>query len=266
MPRVGDIANGLVLANTAAYLGAVLAHEYGFAAFFSPSFLADGFCIASKDRPVFQSHALCFYVDTVCTLVLCGLSRRYAGMKGSDRPSTAAPGVFIHGLIHLAAWRQSTTSSYDPATELPGIKMSIPPTEQFWRLALNYAFFHLLYRSAPSVPNRHGAVHAGWGALLLCYLVPPRFSFSFVNSILLTVAAGYEFLIPPQAKDRYYDLYGLMVTLPVGLLAWLESSCCESFFRAIGGHVWYDATIPASIFAYYAVAVHQPASADKKLA
>jgi hypothetical protein len=49
------------------------------------------------------------------------------------------------------------------------------------------------------------------------------------------VAAGYDLLSAQQAKDRYYDLSALIITLPVGLVAWLESSSCESFFRAIGG-------------------------------
>lgn len=244
MPRLGDVANVLVLTNTVVYLGAVLAHEFGFANFFSPSFLKDGFCVASKDQPIFQSHALCFYVDTVCTLLLWYLSRRYAEMKGADRVSNAAAGVFIHGLLHLATWRHTTTSLTEPANELPGIKLSMPIADRLGGVSLNYAFFFLLYRSAPAVPNWHGAVHAVWGALLLSFWVPPRFGFSFVNAILLWVVAGYDLLSSGQTKDRFYNLNALMITLPVGLVAWLESSACESFFKAIGGAP--PSTIPTS--------------------
>jgi hypothetical protein len=99
-------------------------------------------------------------------------------MKGTDRVSNAAAGVFIHGLVHLVAWRHTTTTLDEPANELPGIKLSKPLTERFLAVSLNYAFFFLLYRSAPSVPNWHGAVHAMWSSLLLCFLVPPRCGFS----------------------------------------------------------------------------------------
>jgi hypothetical protein len=53
--------------------------------------------------------------------------------------------------------------------------------------------------------------------------------------------------------------------VPVGLVAWVEALGCDRFLKAAGGHVWYDAVIPASMFAYYALALMmQPA--DAKLA
>ena len=41
--------------------------------------------------------------------------------------------------------------------------------------------------------------------------------------------------------------------MPVGLVSWAEGLLCELGYRAIGGHVWYDASIPLSMLVYYAV-------------
>ena len=38
---------------------------------FSPSFAQDGFCVSNKDGPVLmQSHALCFYEDTIFAILV----------------------------------------------------------------------------------------------------------------------------------------------------------------------------------------------------
>ena len=43
--------------------------------------------------------------------------------------------------------------------------------------------------------------------------------------------------------------------MPVGLVGWVEALGCDAFLKAAGGHVWYDAVIPVSMFAYYALAL-----------
>ena len=43
----------------------------GFGVEFSPSFAKDGFCVSNKDGPVLmQSHALCFYEDTIFAILV----------------------------------------------------------------------------------------------------------------------------------------------------------------------------------------------------
>ena len=43
----------------------------GFGVEFSPSFAQDGFCVSNKDGPVLmQSHALCFYEDTIFAILV----------------------------------------------------------------------------------------------------------------------------------------------------------------------------------------------------
>ena len=70
-----------------------------------------------------------------------------------------------------------------------------------------------------------------------------------------------------EDKDVFYDLNAFIVTLPVGLVSWLEALSCDSFLKHVGGHVYYDAIIPASIFVYYAAALrYQPSETLAKKA
>lgn len=251
MVRTGDIANTFVLVNTAVFLAGVVANALGTVNFFSDSFMTDGFCVANKDTPLLQSHMLCFYVDTVCAVVLTYLARRHKGMHGYEPVAHAPAGVFLHGLAHLGMWffRDAEVS------ELPRVRdtmlMDVPREAQ--KVAFLWFFFFFLLRSAPSVPSSHAAVHALLHAPMLQLLVPPRFGFTYVQTVLLWVTALYDLRRPK--KDGFYDLSAVMINLPVGLVSWLEGAACESLFRGIGGHVWYDAVIPLSMFAYYAVAL-----------
>ena len=57
-------------------------------------------------------------------------------------------------------------------------------------------------------------------------------------------------------KDEAYDLAALLVSLPVGMVGWLEALSCDSFLVAYGGHVWYDLCIPLSMLVYYGFILH----------
>ena len=98
------------------------------------------------------------------------------------------------------------------------------------------------------MPERHAAVLAFFLAAGHAALVPPRFGFTYVQTSLLWVAAGYD--LARNDKDRAYDLFACIVSAPVGAVAWCEGLGCDAWFKAAGGHVWYDAIIPASMVAY----------------
>ena len=62
-----------------------------------------------------------------------------------------------------------------------------------------------------------------------------------------------------EEKDVFYDLAALYINVPVGVVGWLEAMACDNLLVKIGGHFWYDTSIPLSFFAYYAVAwANQP--------
>jgi hypothetical protein len=257
--RVGDCFNAFVLVNTAAFLGCVIAHAFGHVDAFSASFQQEGFCVGFKETPLFQSHILCFYVDTACALVLWGLTLRFKEERGMAPVASAASGIFVHGLAHLGIWFDIFNGEDDPR---PGLQTPKPLLVHVKACAWLFAFFFALLRSAPDVPQLHAAAHAAIHAPVLTLLVPPRFSFTYVQTVLLWVACAYALLFA-RNKDVYYDLSALVVNTPVGLVAWVEALGCDSFFKSMGGHVWYDAIIPISTFAYCAIVLNRKQGGGK---
>ena len=78
-------------------------------------------------------------------------------------------------------------------------------------------------------------------------------------------------------KDVYYDLSkrfrvvccfefaifllhastagAVLIALPVMLAAWIEPIFCDNWLIDLGGHVWFDISVPACILLYYAIVV-----------
>jgi hypothetical protein len=77
-----------------------------------------------------------------------------------------------------------------------------PRAQVFWT-----AFYFFLLKS--KTPAAHALGHGLWNALVLVFLVPPIFGFTYVQTSLLWVVALYELL--KTKKDRYYDLFALTV-------------------------------------------------------
>ena len=147
--RVGDLANAFVLVNTSAFLVTVLANNAGLVSWLSPSFSRDGFCVFGQDvelfeLPLLQSHILCFYVDTITALVLAWLARRHLHMRGHARVSTAAAGVFAHGVAHLGLW---VISRDGPIEEPAGYLVERSLASRLGTWAKLAAFFFFLLRS-----------------------------------------------------------------------------------------------------------------------
>ena len=69
----GDVANVAILVNTGCFIAAMLSQHHGWIEILDPSYVSDGFCL-TNERDLFKSsHALCFYSDTACVLLLYGL-------------------------------------------------------------------------------------------------------------------------------------------------------------------------------------------------
>jgi len=252
---MGDAANFFVLTNTGIFLASVVGHALGRLDFFSPSFMRDGFCVSWGETPLVQSHILCFYVDTVCAVALALLNRRYKDMPGREPVALAPAGILIHGLGHLATW-------FHRGAEVPqGNRWSrgFEWAEVAPQVLFIWTFFFLLLRSAPNTPSTHAALHAAVHAPILVILVPGVFGFTYVQTVLLWVSSCYDLL--RVHKDRYYDLSAALINLPVGLVSWVEASQCDTFLKAVGGHVYYDAIIPVSMFVYYATVLATPPKA-----
>lgn len=173
--RSGDAANALVLLNSAAFLACVLAKVD----FFAASWWTSGFCVSRKGTWL-DSHMLCLYVDSIAAVLIWVAYRRYKGkLQGLEPVENAPAGIFIHGLVHLGEAMRSG-SSQDQSVAL----WHHPPplADLMTTIAVLFAFFFLLLRSAPNTPNIHAAVQALVYAPILLFFVPPRLGFTFVQA------------------------------------------------------------------------------------
>ena len=81
--------------------------------------------------------------------------------------------------------------------------------------------------------------------------LPSSTVFVYVQTVLVLTFSVYEvFFRPREDKDVSYD-WEWVVFVPFMVVAWVESTACTSFLRDIGGHMWYDASIPSAILLYY---------------
>ena len=91
--------------------------------------------------------------------------------------------------------------------------------------------------------------------VLLC---PPKFIFTYVNTVIYCTQTGARLLGLKGEKDRFYDLIAVMVNAPTTLVVWAEVLTCDSFLVRWGGHAWFDNSIPLTITLYYLVASSLP--------
>ena len=79
------------------------------------------------------------------------------------------------------------------------------------------------------------------------FMVPQTIAFAFVSSLLiLTVCIGNL----TKRESVYYNSESL-ANIPIVMMAFVEGFACDAFLKHVGGHVWYDVTIPLVLTAYF---------------
>ena len=198
--RSGDWGNLFILANSGLFLASVILQNAGVVDWHSASFVEDGFCVTAP-KTWRSSHAMSFYADAVGAGALAYLARKYAGEPFAEPVKDAAPGVFMHGLAHLLTWYHGDKPKIAEADD------ETKTTKMAMGVVFYTAFYFFLLKS--KTPAAHAFGHGLWNALVLVFLVPPTFGFTYVQTSLLWVVALYELL--KTKKDRYYDLWALTV-------------------------------------------------------
>ena len=83
------------------------------------------------------------------------------------------------------------------------------------------------------------------------FLVPRHYSFTYVQTVILTIASLTE--LKETDKDVYYDIKAVTMHLPITVMGYIEAVYCDSFFKKYGGHLIYDTTISVSAILFYTV-------------
>ncbi len=291
--RLGDAANIFVLVNTVVFLALVVAEAQGLSHIFSSNFRRDGFCVSWSDAPLngcaaiaaratvsalcspfrhpgpsiatlrrrwMQSHAACFYADTLLALALLAFCTKLEGsrVEGLDQAKQNVGGVIGHGLGHFFLFFANlgdVPAFYNFEQWAIRIGILIGMTG-FW-----YGFF----AANPSSPGPAvNSVHAAVQAYVVTGLVPPKFSLTYVQTVLLLNQVYGE--LRRADKGPHYDRWSLIVNLPIGLFGWLEALSCDGFLINYGGHLWYDSSIPLSMLVYCATCAWQTSAKRAKAA
>jgi len=82
--------------------------------------------------------------------------------------------------------------------------------------------------------------------------LPKEFSFGYIQTVLSIAFHISQLLFSSSTEKarREYMTMPMTAILPI-VVAWIEMVFCTSFFRFIGGHVWYDFAIIFSYIVFY---------------
>jgi len=250
---VGDVVHLIVIANTLIYIGVIVAHANGFGVEFSPSFSQDGFCVSNKDQHVlWQSHALCFYEDTIFAILIWVLVN-YVGknmLPDSDVSlmSRHSISTFVHGVAHLSlAYRDYSGELSTPQPAGPNLKpQRVIPLLLFWA-----TFMSTLLKDQSFGKKAFRTLF--WTGIHL--FVPRLYAFTFVHCVLVMEFCLKD--LQTKEMDEYYNLRIPLLNIPNSIIAWMEAFACEKFLQPYGGHAIYDAFIPITMIAYIFVVLYQ---------
>lgn len=253
---LGNAANAFVLTSSLAYAGVVVyftrpGENLG-GSFLDDDWKADGFCIANKDVPYWSSFDTCLYVDTLFSFLLSILYFRWRKLPGMKRSSELIPmvvlGTLAHGLAHgVMAAKKLRGVEADDTGEQRGLSF-------VGNLAFCFLFwFPLLKASMFRVPSPYVAtmaVAATFGPVL-CGGLRQEHGFAYIQTVLSIAFHTSQICLPSEHKlVREYVSLPLLVSLSV-FVAWNEAFFCQTYIRAAGGHVLYDASIIIGYILYY---------------
>jgi hypothetical protein len=253
MVCLGDIANVVSLVLTFVFVAIITLHPQ----VFSAGYLTEGFCVSFADTP-FNSHALCFYVDTLFTLILGAICLFNRENKILDRVREGYIGVLGHGVGHLSLYMYAPQASGAG----PYFTQVESPIHRFLFFAAIFVFWGAFFYSIS--PSRlFNAVLTVGNTIAFAFFVPRVFTFTYAQTVLVTCLVMRD-LLSTHRKDAWYDIWSWLHT-PVVVVSWIEALGCDAGLIWVGGHVWYDASIPFAMLVYSCLAMfHTDANGKAK--
>ena len=289
---VGDAAYRVTFLSTAAFAVAV-ALFVETDKVFDPQWKRDGFCVANSETPYWNSHDLCLYVDVSLAAFLALLHIALRGNKKASHGGISMEGAneyiipnvvgqIAHGIGHEAIAAKlrkvgnSVEQTMDAVARLPfaqrwreesvaKILLAELPGAVFW-LGLIYATM----AQSRALKNTKSTV--AWVALaaLLARIgqsfMPPRFGFTYVQTVLMLLHAFSQTRRPLAEKDFFYASFPVIVSVPLIFMGWLESTQCSAFVQEkFYGHLLYDGYVGVSLIVWYLVCYSKVQSDTSKV-
>jgi hypothetical protein len=217
----------------------------------------DGFCIQNKDVPYFSSFDTCLYVDVIFSTILGIIYVRWKDIPSMKISSDIVPMVIMgtlgHGIAHGAMAVKFRDGSY--YEEQQEQQQEVPPMWQLFLFCMLF-WFPLLKASMPKIHSSivtilslvvtYGPLVIGGG------MMKKQLGFAYVQTVLSIAFHVSQLILPTKEKcQREYMTLPIAAMLPV-LTSWNEALFCSSYFKSLGGHVLYDASIVISYILYYA--------------
>jgi len=288
---VGDAAHVVTLVSALAFAIAVVRRRE----IFDPAWRRDGFCVANLDVPYWTSHDLCLYFDVLAAAILAAV---YVAINGWGRKAGKSPpgletandlikkhipGIVAHGIGHgmIGLDIRNRPDRYGPDNEYgmytsyeslmehsgegilsAGTIRELLPAAVFW-------WFLVKSSCGYSLDSSKVAAVVAVGMSIQMF-VPRMYAFTYVQTFLMAAFALDQTMRPRAEKDSLaYALYPVVVSVPVTLMGWAESTMCTRFVRDnLYGHLAYDANIPVSMLVWYLAcyfhAIHGTTKADER--
>ena len=251
----GNILHSSILAAGLLYAASVVYFtQSGRTGIFDESWRKDGFCIQNKDVPYWSSFDTCFYVDVLFSAILGCLYLSWRSRPGMEYCSEYVPMIIAstvgHGLAHEAMaynFRSGATKGYTSGQMSDAL---------FWQtLAFCVLFWLPLLKAAlPKLSYSTVAILAAvvtYGPMLFGEL-PVEHRFAYVQTVVTVAFHVSQLMLNSKEKQRreYWSM-PLIAALPPIVTAWNEALGCNAFFRRMGGHVLYDASIIIGFIVFY---------------
>lgn len=253
--RVGDAAHAFCILQTCLFAILVVGQS---SSIFDSVWIQDGFCVANRNVAYMTSHDLCFYFDILGAIVCGYLYYLFKPVKGMESTNALFKnnigGIASHGFAHFLiaeSMRDGGIISVEDQLDaianstIQQVVINIGGIVVFWLTLLKASMANVGWdRIVPLA-----VIATVWNIQ-----IPPQFGFTYVQTILLLAFSFNQLNRPKEEKmTRAYALYPMLVSVPLNMIAWMESTMCSCFIIHVGGHLIYDSAIVVSLVVYYFV-------------
>mmetsp|Transcript_21391 Transcript_21391/g.46448 ORF Transcript_21391/g.46448 Transcript_21391/m.46448 type:complete len:277 (-) Transcript_21391:196-1026(-) len=260
MRKLGNACHAISSASILAYTAATFSFAKPGSAFFDEEWVKHGFCVIQQDIPYWNSHDLCLYFDVI--LVTVGLLV-YGSLRGMPTPEMKYAdemmlfnllGHLGHGVAHGFIGATFRSGDYVGAQHITGMEQLLAMKEDQMKILTHvcigiFFWVGLLKGVVPKVSTGKVSISA-----VVVYIgglfVTDVLGFAYVQAVIAVAFASTQLMLPREEKHFAYAAFAL-ISVPLSIIPWVESTACQDFASKFGGHLIYDMAIPTLLTAAY---------------